>query len=550
MGSPNLTFKSVASFDLTTLKADVLICPVVALPEPKTEATAAASVTATKATGKKKSIDKGSDKAGDKALALSGTLGSLDSALGGFLQQAVKAESFSGAKGATLCLHVPKSSPLGVKKIVLVGTGSPDTEAHSVRVLKKSLAKGLTAALGADWIKQAAVWMNPELALSGLLRAVVQGVYCATYQSLEAKPDAASKLETVTILGKADAAQLKRLQIEAQAKSFAKDWVNHPSNLKTTDTMVRAAQSLKAYKTLSVSVESNPDWIAKNMPCFFTVAIGSLASDPPKWIKVTYKPSKTAKIKRHLAFVGKTVVFDTGGYQVKPDSYMCTMKGDMTGGAMTLGLMQALGAMAEAGLIKDDSTMVTAYLAATPNKIDSHAMLPDSIVETTCGKKVEIRHTDAEGRLTLIDAVAMAAKAQDSTPEPDVIVTTATLTGSAMRAVGECVAVMANEPAVKGGWRSKIESAAATAGDPAQSLDVWADDFEDIKSKLDGADILNTSQNKNRGAQSAAAFVMSGAPKSLPVVHLDIAGADMTGDEKATGHGQELLIEFALAEML
>jgi leucyl aminopeptidase len=166
-------------------------------------------------------------------------------------------------------------------------------------------------------------------------------------------------------------------------------------------------------------------------------------------------------------------------------------------------------------------------------------MIPDSIVNTTCGKKVEIRHTDAEGRLTLIDAVAKAVE-----NNPDEIITIATLTGSASQAVGYYIALMGNNEAL----RDRVAEAGRLLGEPIQTLDVNEDDYENIKSKLDGADIINTSQRKHRGAQSAAAFVMSGAPDAMPMAHLDIAGADMTADEKATGTSVKTIIQYLLNE--
>jgi len=139
----------------------------------------------------------------------------------------------------------------------------------------------------------------------------------------------------------------------------------------------------------------------------------------------------------------------------------------------------------------------------------------------------------------LIDAVAKACE-----EDPDLIITVATLTGSAARAVGEGIALMGNHDE----YRHRLRDAAVSAGDPVQTLDIWDEDYEDIKSKLDGADIINTSQNKNRGAQSACAFVMSGLTKEIPLLHLDIAGADMTKDEKATGIGVKALLRFLIQE--
>jgi leucyl aminopeptidase len=324
----------------------------------------------------------------------------------------------------------------------------------------------------------------------------------------------------------------------AQARARAKDLVNKPSNLKTVKTLADEARALSGLPGVQVRIEEDTAWIAREMPCFYEVAKGSVATDPPKFITVSYQPADPTKVKRRLALVGKSVIFDTGGYQVKPGDYMNTMKGDMTGGAMVLQVVRALAQL------QPQHVALTVYLAVTPNKIDSDAMLPDAIVQTTCGKKVEIRHTDAEGRLTLIDAVAKAA---DAPQTPDALVTIATLTGSAMRAVGLCVALMANDAARAAGEDQKLLAAAHSLGEPFQALDLIEEDEDDIKSKLDGADIINTSQNKNRGAQSAAAFVMSGAPARLPMLHLDIAGADMTSDEKATGIGLKSLIRYVLA---
>ena len=95
-------------------------------------------------------------------------------------------------------------------------------------------------------------------------------------------------------------------------------------------------------------------------------------------------------------------------------------------------------------------------------------------------------------------------------------------------------------------WRDAMEAAAHAAGDRVQTLNLMDEDFDDIKSKLDAADIINTNRGKSRGAQTAAAFVMNGAPATRPLIHLDIAGGDMSDDEKATGIAAKSLIQFVL----
>ena len=310
------------------------------------------------------------------------------------------------------------------------------------------------------------------------------------------------------------------------AAARAKDLVNMPPNTKRTSTMAEEARSISQASGLELSVVEDSAWIEKNMPCFFTVARGSVDFDPPRWIHL--KMNNPAAKKR-IALVGKSVIFDTGGIQVKPGNYMNTMKADMTGGATVLGVIDAIQKL-NLGKLE-----VHAFLAATPNLVNEAAMLPDSIVDTTCGKKVEIRHTDAEGRLTLIDAVTMAERT-----EPDLMITVATLTGSASRAVGPHTALMSLHKE----YRDQLAEAGHRAADYCQTLDVLEEDFEDIASKLDGADINNTGSESYRGAQTAAAFVMSGASRDLPILHLDIAGGDMSKDDKATGIACRAIIQF------
>jgi hypothetical protein len=128
--------------------------------------------------------------------------------------------------------------------------------------------------------------------------------------------------------------------------------------------------------------------------------------------------------------------------------------------------------------------------------------------------------------------------------KPDEMITIATLTGSASQAVGCYIALMGNNEEL----RERVAKAGRSLAEPIQTLDVTEEDYDNIKSKLDGADIINTSQKRQRGAQSAAAFVMSGAPESLPMAHMDIAGADMTPDEKATGIAVKTVLQYILNE--
>jgi leucyl aminopeptidase len=435
------------------------------------------------------------------------------------------AESFQGEYGKSFYINAPDT-----KRVLAFGLGRPDRQKN--HRIEASLSKALKARLNAKKIGTLALLAPTDLApadLRSFALATAGAVVQYTYRSREAR-EAGPEIQRLVFAGGApeNATELAR-EISAilTARGRAMDLVNTPANLKRTDTLVAEAEELRALG-VEVNVVQDPRWIEEHMPCFFAVARGSLASDPPKWMHAVYRPAGGAK--RRVAVVGKSVIFDTGGYQLKPDTYMNTMKADMTGGATALAALRAIAELKPAGL------ELHVFCAATPNKVDSDAMLPDSIVNTTCGKKVEIRHTDAEGRLTLIDAVTHAERIA-----PEVILTIATLTGSAARAVGP-MALMSNSEE----WRARFAAAADRAGDPCFPLDVVEEDYEDIASKLDGADISNVQQGKNRGAQTAAAFVFSGVKTTQPIVHLDIAGGDMSDDEKATGIALKSTVRFLL----
>jgi len=473
-------------------------------------------------------------------------LDALSSVLGECVYELAQAEQFSGAKGKTLVLRMPVREGSSVKRVVLLGLGK--AKSANLESLTKAYTAGFKTILGWDSSLHHVsvpitagheVWggslFNDEsnkqaLSLQDGTLAVVSALYTATYVSAESLK-AGKTFAQVTLTHENVAGVQEALPFAFalnNGRALAKDLVNKPANTKCVQTLVDAAKEIADTHAdvFTLKVVSDLATLEKEMPCFYTVARGSVQADPPQFIHLTYKGQNP---KRKVALVGKAVIFDTGGYQVKPGNYMVTMKGDMAGSASVLGTARALAELKPEGL------EVHLFIAATPNRIDAYAMVPDSIVETTCGKKVEIRHTDAEGRLTLIDAVTKATEV-----EPEAILTIATLTGAAKMAVGNSICMMSNHPA----WGKQVEAAAKASGDAVQYVDITPADFENIKSKLDGADIRNTNRGSERGFQTAGAFVMSGAKDDMPVVHLDIAGADMLEDETSTGTPVATLLTF------
>lgn len=459
----------------------------------------------------------------------------LDPALLKQIKKICQEEDFQARAGSAIYLPYLHQN---YKRILVCGLG--EMEKAKSYTIERSLLQSLNSSIKLKDIKKILAPIEIDSAgpiRSNLLAFSILAAFSQfSYRSRESlKPG--PKIAEISFHQKAQSEnplsleKLKEWKNITLAPALAMDLVNSPPNLKSTATLAEEAKKLQKNKNIKLHVQENINWIQKKMPCFFTVARGSLQSDPPRWIHLSYKPSKKASL--CFVLVGKSVMFDTGGYQLKPDSYMNTMKADMTGGATVLAVFQALEKLNLKNL------ELHGMLAATPNMVDSNAFVPDSIVNSACGKKVEIHHTDAEGRLTLIDAVSMAQEQR-----PDLILTIATLTGAASRAVGPRTALMSNNPF----WQMRYEEAAEIAGEALETLSVEAEDFESIESKLDSADIINDSHNKYRGAQTAAAFILSGIRKEQALVHLDIAGGDLSSEGKATGIAVKALLQFLLQE--
>jgi leucyl aminopeptidase len=528
MGSADIKF-SFSTELVVERRADIILVPVTTAPSSRRRGRPT----------KKEAAKPEAKKAG---LVMTPVLSQLDEAMGGALRKIARDEQFTGAKGKLLSLRVGDNDKVAARKIILVGMGDPAKV--SLRTVQTTFTRAFGAALELNNLSTVSVVVPTESAnhtTAQWVSMVVDVAHGATYRTQESLKPIPALGRVVLLTEKLPSINLRKALNEAvvlaKAKNMVKDLVNKPANLKKPETLAVLAKELaKTHKSLKVKIQDDPKWIEKEMPCFFEVARGSVESDPPRFITLHYSPTAAgAKRRRNtkkIALVGKGVMFDTGGYQIKPGNSMVTMKGDMTGSACVLATMQAIAELAP-------NIEVSAYVAATPNKISAQAMICDSVVNTTCGKKVEIRHTDAEGRLTLIDAVAMACK-----DEPDAVLTIATLTGAASMAVGLSIAMMANDQPL----RDAVEKAARWVGDPVQTLDITDEDFDNILSDMDGADLRNTNKGDGRGSQTAGAFVMCGAPEGTPVVHLDIAGADMTKDEKATAIGVKTLIQWVLNE--
>lgn len=301
----------------------------------------------------------------------------------------------------------------------------------------------------------------------------------------------------------------RRGQLAASGVFRARDLGNGPSDFVTPTHLAEVAgeivEALDADNhDVEISVLERDECERRGMGCFLGVARGS--EQPPKFIHLTYRPRGGSK--GRVALVGKGVTFDSGGYSLKPNDAMLDMKLDMSGAAAVIGAFE--------GAVKLQVPWeLHAIVAATENMVSGAAYKLGDVLTASNGKTVEINNTDAEGRLTLADALVYA-----SNLEPDFIVDFATLTGACLVALGPRFGgVMTNDDTLFDDWMS----AADRSGEPMWRLPLPEDLKEQLKSKV--ADMKNTGERWG-GALTAGLF-LSEFTEGQRWMHVDIAGPAM-----------------------
>lgn len=300
----------------------------------------------------------------------------------------------------------------------------------------------------------------------------------------------------------------KRGSIVAAAIARARDLVNGPAALVTPTHLATVAeeivQSLRGDHDVALTVLDRKECEERGMGCFLGVAQGS--DEPPKFIHMSYQPRQPTR--GRVCLIGKGVTFDSGGYSLKPTDGMLDMKMDMGGAAAVI-------AAFEGAVRLELPWEVHTLVAATENMVSGRAYRLGDILVAGNGKTVEINNTDAEGRLTLADAMIYGSRL-----EPDFMLDFATLTGACMVALGPKIAgVMAKDDALAEDWLA----AAQRSGESMWRLPLPDDLKEQLKSKI--ADMKNTGERWG-GALTAGLF-LSEFTEGRRWLHVDIAGPAM-----------------------
>ena len=466
--------------------------------------------------------------------------------LGALVKELVDEKAFKGKAGSTAFTRVPKATGLPFRHVGLVGVGDPAKTATSPEVW---IGFGREAAKAACEAKCASLylrkyWMGDTAeAFRSKAASIVLGAYLGSSADVRFKSEPEPPtLKTVTVSSPAgaDAAGVADALAEGAATAsgvtLTKQLVAAPPNVVTPTALAETASEIAAAfpETMSVKILEEAECRAMGMGAFLGVSEAS--DEPPKFIHLTYTPA--GGYEKKVAVVGKGLTFDSGGYNIKAGagSMIELMKFDMGGAGATLGAARAVAELAPAGV------QAHFIVASCENMIGSRGLRPGDILTASNGKTIEVNNTDAEGRLTLADAIVYAEK----TAGADVVVDVATLTGAIIVGLGPEVAGMFTPDDQ---LAASLEAASQSAGEPFWRMPVRESYWKACGMESDYADMKNTG-SRGGGAITAALFLQKYVEKDTTRwAHLDIAGP-VWDDKKggATGFGAATLAKWVAGQ--
>ena len=445
-----------------------------------------------------------------------------------YLNQRFKEAKFEGKKNQKLSIELIEGK---TKKIVFLGLGKPKD--LLIDDLRKAASLGTREVFGLE--RKLGIFFPWDVFdTSSVVLAVGEAVNLTSIKDLRFKsePKESNSIKEVELIGlETKPAKLAIAEIEpiCNGVKFARELVAAPPNFLTPSQLAQEAKKLATDYNLDLKILEQKDCADEKMGAYLAVAKGSDLE--PKFIHLKYSP-KTPKKK--IILIGKGLTFDSGGYNLKVGaSQIEKMKYDMGGSASVLGTARAIAEL------KPNNTEVHFIVAACENMINGSALHPGDIVKASNGKTIEVNNTDAEGRLTLADALVYACKLQ-----PDAIVDLATLTGACVVALGDEIAGLWTD---NDQLSEQLTRAAGNAGEGIWRMPMQDSYKAGIKSSI--ADLQNTGPRAG-GSITAALFLKEFVNPSIPWAHIDIAGTCWTEKDRdvtpkgATGYGVRTLINW------
>lgn len=457
----------------------------------------------------------------DDGIELSSPGAAVDDALGGHLREALTTAAFKGKPGDVQVIPTLGKLPAGAVVAVGLGSESP-ARPGDVRRAAAAAARRIS-----DYHEVASALHD---GIAGGSRAAGEGFLLGSYRfsGYKSRPRP-TKIERIVMPG-ADAAEIEKGVTYGEATAFARDLTNEPPDVLTPAELAERARAAAEVGGFECSVLDGAELRAGGFGGLLAVSAGS--AQPPRLVRLRYRPDDGGPEPYKVALVGKGVTFDSGGLTIKPGASMETMKTDMGGGAAVIAAMAALPRLRP-------HIDVVAYVPCVENMVGPAAMRPGDVIHHFGGRTTEMVNADAEGRLVLADAIARAGD-----DEPDAMIDIATLTGSVSVALGRKIAGLF---ATDDELAAQLVAAGDVVGERLWRMPLPDDYTSDIDS--DVADAKN-SGSRFGGAITAALFLKAFVPHGVPWAHLDIAGtgrAEADTDEArkgGTGFGTRTLMEW------
>ncbi len=471
-----------------------------------------------------------------------GATGAVDSALGGVISDLIADGEITGAASELTLIHTPNSAYPSFKpsRVLVAGLGSSDSfDTDGIRRVSASVIRKLRSAR----VKHAATIVHGvgigNIDTTACTQATVEGALLGAYRFLKYRTtDKKRKADvgTLTVV-EGDASKIdsintgvERAIAYSQAEILARDLVNEPANKLSPADLAAVAEKVASDNGLACTVLEEAEVTKLGMGAYVGVSQGG--PRPLKFIHVSYEGDPDNS-ENNLWLIGKGITFDSGGISIKPGAGMGKMKGDMGGGASVIGAIQAISQL-------KPKLNVHIVCAATDNMPGGSAQRPGDVVTAMNGMTIEVDNTDAEGRLTLADAIGYA-KSKGAVRIVDV----ATLTGAARVALGDGVSpVFGNED----GLVDAVLKTSKTVGESMWRLPLDSVTKRQNASKI--ADLKNTG-GRGGGSTTAAHFIADFAGDTQ-WVHIDVAATSMLDSTRgwmpagATGVPTRSLIELAM----
>lgn len=427
----------------------------------------------------------------------------------------IEKDGFEGKFGQTYLINTLGN--MNIDKILVIGFGK--REDFDGNKMSEAVAKSIKKLIS---IKAKNALFDFDIKEDFGKQAAI-GAMVADYSYDKYKTDKSHHLDKITFKNFSETS-INEGVILGEAMEFTRDLANTPAQIATPQYLADIAKNIKGVET---KIYEKDEIQKMGMGAYLAVGQGSV--NPPKFIHMKYSGINP---KKRIAIIGKGICFDSGGLDLKPASSMLTMKDDMSGAACVLGVMQALVKL-------KPELEVHGIIAACENMPSGSSYKPGDILTAKNGKTIEVDNTDAEGRLTLADALCYACELN-----VDEVIDIATLTGACVVALGTLASgIMGNNEDL---IHNLIDTANAS-GEKFWQMPMFKEYFDSLKSEI--ADMKNTG-SRYGGCSAAGLFLKEFVDDKTKWAHIDIAGtAFLEKSQKefiagATGAGVRTLLNY------